>query len=1436
MDTWRASLAAVRLPNTLLVAGDVDAGALDLTHAHPSGLATLMAGRPARLSSLVREPEALAAAQQRVHAIRSTAGILALDRGIHAGYLAAGLARWRGIAAERRPGNGPPLQEALSAPVLLRRCTLRPHGSGHEDFDLDLDAAAVMNPLLLHRLAADHEVVVDGLALAELAFGPDGFNPEPVFDALARSCGNVPGFRIEPALLVGTFTAGSGQLLADLDLSAPAVRTHRVLGPGLESGSPEPPEPLPPVPEEIVDSPAPSGLVLDLDPQQRSAIDSALDGRDVVIEGPAGSGLTQTLAAAVGALVGQGKRVLVLTPHRGIADAFVARLAAAGLGDMVLNLHDGATDRAGILAGLAGSLEVAMASGPSADRSEPSAAELAARRAADRVIGTPDTSLAARFATVREGLLDAGDALHEVHDPWGVSAYQAMVALADLMNGDNAPRTTVRLPLEVTTRLDRDAREGLRDDLGRAAVEGGFSLTRLDTRWLDARVTTLDQAGHVLEAAAQAREALSSASAAMSAVAESAGIPASEQVGSWRPQLDLLLGIRDVLDVMLPAVYEQSLTDLIEATAPHGRNRGSGSREPLSRMARRSLRRRAHLLVRPGVQVPDLHDLLVRAQRQREQWWEINEGGGWPRVPTGLAAADVAVRALEIPLATVRDSLVGTPTPDLFTLPLDKLAQRLADLASDEAGMLAQPARTVLLDRLREAGLGDLITDLQERKVGQDEAGAELELAWWTSVLESVIRADPRLARYEPGAHRRWAAQLREIDRDLRVRGLAHIRDRIARNTGETVVREEVQTRWLRAEVHRGHRSEWPADLFRRAMDVVGAMRPVWVMSPDTVARVLPPAVVAEPVVDVVVVDDAGQVAMPEAAATIARGTQLLVAGDRRRLPPAIGRPSVLEFVGGLLPIHRLRRDHRTRDGRLLAPLLVELDIDNGWRPDPASVNEPDPVDPSSPREDPAPTDPSGAGRGEGGPAGTVEVPPGDESDARDASGGDPPPDHVDFPSVEDPTEVDTLPLDDRWRVVPGAEASPSLLAHLVDPGPGVPAPGEDIEVSPSAEVARVVNLVAEHAKRRPGESLLVVTLGARHAQRIEEGLRLAVVHDRDLATWLDLHWTGQVAEPFLVRPVHRIAGLERDTVILSVGIAKRPARSVTSGFGVLDGRYGRACLRAALTRGRRRVLVVSSFTADDLPFGPAVSELSPGMRLLRDVLSRAVDAAEVAVPGSPVDTGSQPARRVGEPADALVEDLRRRLEESGMPVVAGLPAADRPLDLAIGDPLEPGRYLVAVELDGPGYAACRSVRQRDRFRAESFERAGWRYLRVSAMDLFCDPIGEVDRIRDAWRAAGGLPATVVPSVALPKSPAVRGPWPSQISTGLPVSTYSARELDAVGRWVSSDGRTRSRDQLAIEIRTSLGLPADDLRTLEAVAEAAARVTDRLTVAPGGRP
>jgi hypothetical protein len=70
---WRRQLSSLGGPNTLLWYVEPPSGVLDLTTAHPGGVSMLLAGRPTRLSDLVRERGAFAEARSRAAEIRSCA-------------------------------------------------------------------------------------------------------------------------------------------------------------------------------------------------------------------------------------------------------------------------------------------------------------------------------------------------------------------------------------------------------------------------------------------------------------------------------------------------------------------------------------------------------------------------------------------------------------------------------------------------------------------------------------------------------------------------------------------------------------------------------------------------------------------------------------------------------------------------------------------------------------------------------------------------------------------------------------------------------------------------------------------------------------------------------------------------------------------------------------------------------------------------------------------------------------------------------------------------------------------------------------------------------------------------------------------------------------------------------------------------------------------
>ena len=102
-------------------------------------------------------------------------------------------------------------------------------------------------------------------------------------------------------------------------------------------------------------------------PRPRAAAPSlaaALAGRHVAVEGPPGTGLTHTLAACVAGLAGRAGACSSSRRTAARADALCARLDAAGLGDLVLALHDGTGDRPRLLAALGAALDAAVSDRP----------------------------------------------------------------------------------------------------------------------------------------------------------------------------------------------------------------------------------------------------------------------------------------------------------------------------------------------------------------------------------------------------------------------------------------------------------------------------------------------------------------------------------------------------------------------------------------------------------------------------------------------------------------------------------------------------------------------------------------------------------------------------------------------------------------------------------------------------------------------------------------------------------------------------------------------------------------------------------------------------------------------------------------------------------------------------------------------------------------
>lgn len=99
-------------------------------------------------------------------------------------------------------------------------------------------------------------------------------------------------------------------------------------------------------------------LISDADSSQTIAIADALDGHNLVVRGPPGTGKSQTITNLIAAALSQGKSVLFMAEKMAALDVVRKRLVDAGLGEFALELHSTKASKRQVVQQLANRLEV----------------------------------------------------------------------------------------------------------------------------------------------------------------------------------------------------------------------------------------------------------------------------------------------------------------------------------------------------------------------------------------------------------------------------------------------------------------------------------------------------------------------------------------------------------------------------------------------------------------------------------------------------------------------------------------------------------------------------------------------------------------------------------------------------------------------------------------------------------------------------------------------------------------------------------------------------------------------------------------------------------------------------------------------------------------------------------------------------------------------
>lgn len=1252
-----------------------------------------------------------AAYTTRLRALAAKAKTVTEETGANNLYLAFGTLRWE--FNDRQ----------LQSPLVLVPVTLESVSRG-QSFRLVLDEAGASTPnyCLLEKLKVSFGIEVPGLA--NPATDAAGIDLGAAFDAMRQAMVDAKRpFIVEDTVHLGILQFAKFRLWKDLDdnweeLATNSLVTHLIHSPN----------------EAYIDAvPAPVDVDLDglsaqvpvsADSSQLEAVVEAVEGRTFVLEGPPGTGKSQTITNLLARSLASGKRVLFVAEKRAALEVVKDRLDAVGLGAFSLDLHDkGARPNA-----VREQLRAALDATARPDR----AALSAQREAAESSRGA-----LSRYA-------------QRVHEPnaAGLSLYSARSQL--LASAADIP------PLEVPASLvaSGDHIDQLRtilrglpavSDLARPAALHPWGFVddpSIDVASLHSAARTFDEAltavgpSELLSRVRQPQQL-----EAWAGVARAPRYPldaldrvkpesidelarrlstAAAQPPAWSIQVDprvLSRNIRDIHAAALAAdassffgrkkrrraVLAQFAADLrVEQTAIdlRGLSTLTGA---MAETAAQVDELRAELQRQPViVAAPDVNPYTPGAAEQ------VGAALTWVSWLSRTLASDVSVAGhLRSDLRRVYE----TTAPDAV------MAARYAALAAGWSAMAAAAGHGASPDHLAVWANDEGIASTWERtRTARNLATTDpVTLGRWLDLLRHVeplrrhgmhaareailagrVRADDAALAFDMGvasaslAEREDATALSDFDPAAHNRTIARFAASSAAIRGELprALPADIlsQRRFdpnfdggdmgaLKRQLSRQRGGDSVRALMDKYGDLITQITPCMLMSPESVARFFP---ARAGMFDIVVFDEASQIRVADAVGAMGRARSVVVVGDSKQMPPSTfaevtADVDEAETEAGLVA-----------DEESILTECTQARVPSKW------------LSWHYRSQDEA----------------LIAFSNHQYYESRLSS----------FPA----------PLREVSASVPDALAAPKpdygLSLVRVD-GRFERSGGRGVLRTNRVEAQTIVDEVIRRfaAAGDSAPSIGIITFNVQQRDLIDNMLRDAP--DERIGRALDER------DGLFVKNLESVQGDERDTILFSVAFSKNDRGMLPLNFGPLSRAGGERRLNVAVTRARRQVVLYASFDPAELR---AEQTSARGLKDLKSYLELAARGV------APTDDSTSRVPVTDRHRDEIAAVLRER----GLVVKTDVGLSDFRIDLTLASASDPAQPLVAVLLDGEGWRARRTVADRDGLPVDVLGKLmRWPGIeRVWLPEWLDDPHATADRLVAAVRSAevGGSSASAV--------------------------------------------------------------------------------------------
>jgi superfamily I DNA and/or RNA helicase len=556
---------------------------------------------------------------------------------------------------------------------------------------------------------------------------------------------------------------------------------------------------------------------------------------------------------------------------------------------------------------------------------------------------------------------------------------------------------------------------------------------------------------------------------------------------------------------------------------------------------------------------------------------------------------------------------------EMSNSPLDKIREAIDIASSFDIDRYVKFRE--LFESVKSSGID--ITMVLNRQLPMNSILHSFRYIFNHEFVSYYIRNEPELRNFRASSHERIIGMFIDYDKKRIEINSANLITELSERRKEALSRNPGLSMIIKTENAKKRLQKPLKVLFSELNEIMPALKPCVMMSPNNVSAYLD----SKSSFDLLIFDEASQLTPPDAVGSLIRSKQVIISGDTQQLPPT----TFFEYVNNA----KYDDDYVVLDNILDQFDAIGLTkIALKWH----------------------------------------------------------------YRSVDDRL----IAFSNKYFYENSLETFPFAYRKSKDSGikfvriDGVYSRGKSKTNKPEAN--EVVKLIKEELANT--NSIGVVTLSESQRSAVEDTLNSYSRHDPVLAELLN-------SDAIFIKNLENVQGDEKDVIILSTGYGKDENGKITMNFGPINTNGGEKRLNVAITRARKKFIVVSSMEPEDIRV-PVNSGKGP--ELLKQYMIYAKNEGN--------DNYLQEFKN----DDAIINDIASRLEEEGFQVVKNVGYSKNNIPLAIIDPDDQDHYILGIETDGKIYNGMKTASERERIRKKILEDRGWNLYRIWSIDYMKNP------------------------------------------------------------------------------------------------------------------